>query len=294
MTQAICRSALYMPANNARAMQKAVTLPADAIIIDLEDSVAPNAKVEARMAAVEALTANDYRHRLKVLRVNALDTPWFSDDMQAASKAKPDAVLLPKVETASMVIEAQEMLDKLATSSSSCSIKIWAMMETPKAIVNAASIAASAAQCARLDTFCIGNNDLARAANMKITSDRTLLIPWLMQLVAVAKTFNLNILDGVYNDFADLDGFALECVQGAAMGMDGKTLIHPKQIESANAAFAPSATDIKDAQLIVDTFAMDENSKAGVVQINGRMIERLHLEMAQHTLDIARRINELH
>lgn len=287
MTQAICRTALYMPANNARAMHKATTLPADAIVIDLEDSVAPSEKVQARESAVAALASQDYGHRLRVVRVNALDTPWFADDMAAVEVAQPDAVLLPKVESADMIIELQRVLDKLDASGS---IKLWAMMETPKAVVNATSIASSKQDCARLSTFCIGNNDLARAANMKVTSDRTLLMPWLLQLVLNAKAFDLNILDGVYNDFADLEGFGLECAQGAAMGMNGKTLIHPKQIDLANSAFAPSANDIAEAQLIVDTFGLVENSNAGVVQINGRMVERLHLDMAQNTLIVAKQI----
>lgn len=279
-----------MPANNARAMQKATTLPADAIIVDLEDSVAPSAKAQAREAAVEALSDQDYGYRLRVLRVNAPDTQWFADDVSAVARVQPDALLIPKVESADMIIEVQQNLDKLDNSGA---IKLWAMLETPRAVVNAASIAASKESCSRLDTFCIGNNDLASAANMKITSDRTLLIPWLLQLVVAAKAFDLNILDGVYNDFADLEGFGLECAEGAAMGMNGKTLIHPKQIDLANAAFAPSEADVAEAQLIVDTFELKENSDAGVVQINGRMVERLHLEMARRTLDIVNRVRAL-
>jgi len=276
-----------MPANNVRAMQKATTLSADAIIVDLEDSVAPNAKEQARDAAVKAISANDYGYRLRVLRVNALDTTWFELDMAAVGDAKPDAVLLPKVESVSTIKDAQARLDKLDSTGS---IMLWAMMETPKAVIQAASIAALKSECPRLTTFCIGNNDLARAANMKVTFDRTLLLPWLMQLVVAAKAHDLTILDGVYNDFVDLQGFALECNQGAAMGMSGKTLIHPKQIELANAAFSPSDVEVIDAQLIVDTFALAENSEVGVLQINGRMVERLHLEMARRTLDVAQRI----
>ena len=273
-----------MPANNARAMEKATTLDADAIIIDLEDSVAPNLKAQARDAAVEALGAKDYGYRLRVLRVNASDTDWFEQDMAAVRDAKPDAVLLPKVDSVSVIKDAQLRLDKLDSTGS---IKLWAMMETPKAVVHAVTLAKLKSHCARLDTFCIGNNDLARAANMKITSDRTLLLPWLMQLVLAAKAYGLNILDGVYNDFNDVQGFDIECNQGAAMGMSGKTLIHPKQIELANAAFSPSDADVKDAQLIVDTFSLAHNAEVGVLQINGRMVERLHLDMAQRTLDVA-------
>lgn len=284
MTQTICRTALFMPANNTRAMQKACSLDADAIVMDLEDSVHPGDKQQARDAAVQALQNNDYGHRRRVLRVNAIDTEWFDKDMATLESAKPDAVLIPKVESVSTIAEAQTRLDKLDPTGL---VKLWIMVETPKAILDAAAIAASKEQCARLETFCIGNNDLARTTGMKITSDRTYLIPWLLQLVVAAKAYDLQILDGVYNDFADLQGFCAECDQGAAMGMNGKTLIHPKQIEIANAAYSPSAEDIADAQLIVDTYALAENADAGILQINGRMVERLHLDMARQTLQLA-------
>jgi len=289
MTRPICRTALYMPANNERAMNKAPSLSADAIIVDLEDSVAPEAKPLARQAALSALAENNYGYRLRVLRVNGLDTEWLDEDLKVVAHAKPDAVLIPKIESADMIVEIQRRLDAIDSSGA---IKIWAMMETPKAIVYAHEIGGTKNTCSRLTTFCIGNNDLARAANMKVTSDRSLLMPWLLQLVVVAKAFDLNILDGVYNDFSDLAGFAIECSQGAAMGMSGKTLIHPKQIEPANKAYSPSAQDISEAQSIVDAFARDEHSDAGVIQIDGRMVERLHLDMAQHTLNIAKRIKE--
>ncbi len=279
-----------MPASNARAMEKAMTLAADAIIVDLEDSVAPDSKKAARQAALQALRDNDYGYRKRVLRVNGPDTDWFLDDIAVAGEARPDAILVPKVESASMIEHVQQQLDKLDPNSG---VQIWAMMETPKAVVNATEIAACSEQCTRLSTFCIGNNDLAREADMKVTSDRTLLMPWLLQLLLIAKAFKLSILDGVYNDFADLQGFAAECTQGAAMGMTGKTLIHPKQIDIANAAFAPSEEEVANAQRIVDTFALAENLNAGVVQINGRMIERLHLDMARNTLDVANRIKNI-
>lgn len=285
MTDIISRSALYMPADNARALEKATTLAADAIIIDLEDAVAPDAKEAARQGALDALVNRDYGNRLRVLRVNGIDTPWYEDDMAIVGEAKPDALLLPKVESADMVGLLQQQLDRIEKAGN---IKIWVMMETPKAILNAATIAGASNICGRLDTLCVGTNDLVRASNMKIGVDRTLLMPWLMQLVAAAKANGLNIIDGVCNDFSDLNGLKLECIQGAAMGMDGKTLIHPKQIELANEAFSPSAEEIRDAQLIMDTFAKQPD--AGVIKINGRMVERLHLDMANRTLDIAKRI----
>lgn len=286
MNDIISRSALYMPANNARALEKATALATDAIIIDLEDAVAPDAKEAARKGALDALVNHNYGDRIRVLRVNGVDTQWYEEDMSILTKVKPDALLLPKVESADMVRLLQQQLDNIDPNGN---IKIWVMMETPKAILQAEAIAASSANCARFNTLCIGTNDLVRASNMKITVDRTLLMPWLMQLVAAAKAYNLNVIDGVYNDFSDLDGLQLECEQGAAMGMDGKTLIHPKQIALANAAFSPSEEDISDAQQIVNTFV--EQPNAGVIKINGRMVERLHLDMAKRTLDIAKRIS---
>jgi len=287
MTKAICRSALYMPASNDRALQKGPSLLADAIIIDLEDSVAPDAKAHAREQAVAALSNYDYGYRLRVLRLNGLDTEWFSEDVAMLGAVKPDAVLLPKVESADAIAQVHRSID---AADAAGNIALWAMLETPKAVVNAVSIAQASSTCKRLQTFCVGNNDLAREAGMKVTSDRTLLMPWLMSLVLAAKSQALNILDGVYNDFADVDGCARECEQGAAMGMDGKTLIHPAQIPLANNAYGPGEEEIKNAQNIVKAFSKKENVGKGVLQIDGRMVERLHLDMAQQTLALAQRI----
>ncbi len=273
-----------MPASNTRALAKGPSLNADAIVIDLEDSVAPNAKAQARINALAALGQN-YGHRLRVLRVNDVDSDFFADDIALLKQAQPDAVLLPKVESAQTIIEVDRIL-----SAFNDSVKLWAMLETTKAVVNANSIAQSTEQCPRFTTVCIGNNDLAREAGMQVGSDRNLLIPWLMQLLLAAKAYGLDILDGVYNNFKDIEGFHLECEQGAAMGMSGKTLIHPSQIDGANKAYSPSAADIAQAQQIVDAFALPEHAGLGVLQINGRMVERLHLDMALHTLDIAERI----
>lgn len=285
----ICRTALYMPAVNKRALAKGPSLAADAIIIDLEDSVAPDAKSEARENATAALSNNDFGHRTRVLRVNDVDSRWFNDDMAILKKIRPDAVLVPKVETAQAIGKVQSLLDALDSTGE---VKIWIMLETMKAVTHAGDIAASSGSCSRLQTICVGNNDLARDAGMRVTSDRSLLMPWLMTLLAAAKAYRLNILDGVYNDFKDLNGFADECEQGAAMGMSGKTLIHPGQIEIANQAYSPTERDIAEATLIVSAFAKAENAEAGVVQIEGRMVERLHLEMANQTLAVAKRLEE--
>jgi len=279
-----------MPASNTRALAKGPKLGADAIVIDLEDSVAAGEKPQARLNALEALSRYDYGHRWRVLRLNAVDSQWFDADMALLQQVKPDAILLPKIESAQPIQRTQALLDNIDQAGQ---VKIWAMLETPKAVVNAASIAQSCEQCQRFDTVCIGNNDMAREAGMRVTSDRSLLIPWLMSLLAAAKAYGLTLLDGVYNDFADLDGFTAECAQGASMGMDGKTLIHPSQIDIANQAYSPTADDVKQAQQVVDAFANAVDPQVGVLQIDGRMVERLHLDMAHRTLAIAAHIKGL-
>lgn len=276
-----------MPASNTRALSKGPNLNADAIILDLEDSVAVDAKNQARENAVEALNKNDYGHRLRVLRVNDISTQWYKDDMALLQRIKPDAVLLPKVDNIDAIANAQSQCD---TYDSAGEIKIWVMVESPKAVLEAGALAKSCERFNRFDTMLIGNNDLARDAGMKLETSRTTLIPWIMQLLAAAKAYNLNILDGVYNDFADLDGFKLECVQGASMGMNGKALIHPSQIDSANFAYAPDQSEIDQAKRIVEAFSSEASKTLGVLQIDGRMVERLHLSMAMQTLAVADRI----
>lgn len=272
-----CRSALFMPASNQRVLLKGVSLPADAIIIDLEDSVAPDSKALARQQATQALREQDYGYRIKALRINAADSPWYNDDIAAAAVACPDAIVLPKADTAQDVLALSAAMDRFPALAST---RIWAMIESPIAVLNARDIAALGAQCPRLSALLIGNNDMAKESNMPVSSSRTHLMPWLMHLVAVAHAYKLTLLDGVFNDFADERGFRQECKQGVAMGMHGKLLIHPSQLSVANEEFAPSAEAVARAQLIVSTFALPENSDAGVVQIDGQMVERLHLDMA--------------
>ncbi|MFT5893574.1 MAG: citrate lyase subunit beta/citryl-CoA lyase [bacterium] len=281
-----CRSALYMPASNQRVLQKGPSLPADAIILDLEDSVGPEQKTRARSQAIAAISENDYGYRIRALRINASDTRWHNDDILAAVDARPDVIVLPKVETARDVLQIRERLSRLAGLES---VEIWAMMESPRAILNAQEIA-NCSDCG-LSALLIGNNDMARASNMSVTSDRTYLVPWLMQLVAVAHANSLALFDGVYNNFTDVSGFQRECEQGVAMGMTGKTLIHPLQVPIANEVFSPAKTDILEAQAVVDAFAQPENAGAGVLQINGRMIERLHLAMATQLLARVERLS---
>ena len=281
-----CRSALYMPASNQRALQKGPTLPADAIILDLEDSVGPDQKTLAREQAIAAISADNYGYRIRALRINSADTQWHKDDILAAVKARPEVIVLPKVESANDVIRVRELLSQHAGMNNT---EIWAMMESPLAILNAQDIASCSSH--GLTALLIGNNDMARASNMPVTSDRTYLVPWLMQLVAVAHANSLALLDGVYNDFADIAGFRSECEQGVSMGMTGKTLIHPSQVPSTNEIYSPTDAEISKAKIIVEAFAQPENAAAGVLQINGRMIERLHLAMAEQLLARVRRLS---
>lgn len=281
-----CRSVLYMPANNQRAMAKGPTLSADAIIVDLEDSVGPEEKAAARAQAINAFRNFDYAHRLKALRVNAADTVWHRDDVAAVVEAQPQVLVIPKVESAADVIAVSDLLQALPNAEH---VKIWAMIESPMAILNANSIATDSGN--RLSALLIGNNDLARSANMQVSADRTYLLPWLMQLVAVAHAHSLALFDGVYNNFSDVEGFTRECEEGSAMGMHGKTLIHPSQIEIANKVYSPSQEDIKHAMAVVDAFSKEENQGVGVLKINGQMVERLHLQMAERLLAKNARLN---
>lgn len=283
------RSALYMPALQPRVLAKGPQLPADAIILDLEDAVAPDVKSIARDAAVKALNELDYGYRKRALRINASSTEWFADDVAAAMNARPDALVLPKVESAADIHSLNELMGRQAGAEN---MAIWAMVESPRAVLNAQAIAKCVEDCPRLSLWIVGSNDLAREANMPISADRSLLIPWLMGFVAAAKSYGLGILDGVCNDFADEARLTEECLQGVAMGMDGKTLIHPAQIAIANEVFAPSADAIEKAQLIVTTFAEPQNESAGVVKIEGRMVERLHLDMARQLLARASRFTD--
>ena len=282
-----CRSALYMPAVKPRVLAKGPLSAADAIILDLEDAVAPDAKAAARAEALKALTELDYGYRIRALRINGSGTVWHADDIAAAIKARPDVLVLPKVESPADIQAVHQLLDEDAGTAN---MAIWAMVESPLAVLNAHAIAKCVQDCPRLSLLVVGSNDLAREAGMPISADRTLLLPWLMTFVAAAKAYGLSILDGVCNDFSDEARLRRECEQGAAMGMDGKTLIHPAQIAMANEVFAPSPELIADARSIVAAFAEPANASAGVVKINGRMVERLHLDMATQLLERAERL----
>ena len=284
------RSALSVPAINRRALLKSADLGADILIFDLEDSVAPEKKSEARdtlrqhFEASRTLSVGQHAP-LKVVRINAFDTPWFEADMQAVLACQPDAVLLPKVEGTRAIFE---VADRLGEEDAPPALRIWAMIETPKAVLNAALIAEAAhTPDARLETFVIGLNDLRKATGVLPQAGRQHLLPWMMQILLAARAYGLTVLDSVSNDFRDLDAFAAECAQGRAMGFDGKMLIHPAQIEPANRLFAPSPEALGEARAIVAAFADPAAAGLGVVSIDGRMVERLHLEEATRLIAFA-------
>jgi citrate lyase subunit beta/citryl-CoA lyase len=278
------RSVLYMPGSNARALEKARELPCDAVIFDLEDAVAPDAKAKARELIVAALQKGGFGRREVLVRINGLDTGWWQDDLAVAA-AGPDAVLVPKVSTPEQL---REVAKHLVGVKAETRVRLWAMMETPLAMLNARDIAAAALDPeTRLSGFVMGTNDLAKDTRARILPGRAPMLPWLMNCVAAARAYGLDILDGVYNDIADAEGFAAECVQARDLGFDGKTLIHPQQIAPCNAAFSPSEDEVTWSRKIIAAFDLPENKGKGVIQVDGRMVEILHAEMARRTVAIA-------
>jgi citrate lyase subunit beta/citryl-CoA lyase len=274
-----------MPGANVRALEKAKTLPCDAVILDLEDAVAPDAKATARQQVMTAVTAGGFGTREVIVRINGLDTAWWLDDLGAATKAHPDGILVPKV---SKPAHLQTIAERLIDIAADHKIRVWAMIETPLAIINVAEIATMARDVeTRLAGFVMGTNDLAKESRAKLVHGRAPMVPWLAAAVLAAHAYGIDILDGVYNDIADEEGFRRECGQGRDMGFDGKTLIHPNQIAPCNAAFSPSEADIAQARKIIAAFELPENQGKGVVQIEGRMVERMHADMARRTVAIA-------
>ena len=278
------RSVLYMPGSNARAMEKARELPVDGVILDLEDAVAPDAKATARALIVETLKKGGFGSREVLVRINGLDTAWWQDDLAVAA-AGPDAVLVPKISTPDQL---RELARHLVGVRAEANIRIWAMMETPLAMLNARDIAAAALDPAtRLAGFVMGTNDLAKDTRARLVPGRAPMLPWLMNCVAAARAYGLDILDGVYNELGNAEGFAAECRQGRDLGFDGKTLIHPRQIAPCNDAFSPPAEEVAWARKIIAAFEQPENTGKGVIQVEGRMVERLHADMARRTVAIA-------
>jgi citrate lyase subunit beta / citryl-CoA lyase len=278
------RSVLYMPGSNARALEKAGGLKADSFILDLEDGVAPDAKQAARAQVCEAVKAG-FGAREVVVRINALDTPWGAADLDAVAAAGPDAVLVPKV-SAPSELAAVEM--RLAGHASP--VAVWAMVETPRAILDIAAIAGAGG---RLACLVMGTNDLIKDMRGVHTQERLNLAAALSLSVIAARANGLSIIDGVYNDIADTEGFARACAQSRSFGFDGKTLIHPSQIAPCNAAFAPTAEDVEAARKIIAAFELPENKDKGAIKLDGRMVERLHADAARQTVALADAISVL-
>ncbi len=282
------RSALYMPGSNARALEKAKTLAADAVILDLEDAVAPDQKATARAQVCGAVAAGGFEHRQVVIRVNALETPWGVEDVAAAAAAKPDAILLPKPSGAD---DIQRAADAMRRAGAPAATKLWAMVETPLAILNIRELAGAARHAGSpLTCLVLGTNDLVKETRAELDGARTAALYWLSASVTAARAHGLTVLDGVYNNFKDLAGLELEARQGRMLGFDGKTLIHPDQIAAANAVFAPAADEVTWARKIIAAFDLAENKGRGVITLEGRMVELLHAEMARRTVAVANAI----
>lgn len=280
------RSALFMPASNPRALAKARSLPADIIVLDLEDAVAPELKDEARKAAVATVYAGGFGHREVAIRVNGLDTPWGAEDLAAIADSGADAILVPKVSGPADVLAWNEAL-----STAPAELQLWAMIESCASVLRLDAIGALAAST-RLSLWMVGTNDLAREMRARPTPDRAVFQPLLTFAVAAARAHGLGILDAVCNDFRDLERFRAECEQGLMLGFDGKSLIHPDQIGPCNAVFTPSAEELDAAQKILDAFAAPEASGKGAIRVDGRMVELLHLEEAKRLIALARKIGE--
>ncbi len=270
------RSALYMPASSARAIAKARTLDCDVVILDLEDAVAPDEKTAARDRVVEAVREGGFGSRELVVRVNGLGTPWYADDVAAVREIGVGAVLVPKV---SYPVDLETVRASLGEDGP----PIWAMIETCAAILSLPTLS-QAASATRLTALIAGTNDLAKEMRCRLGPDRTPLMPALTATVMAARAAGIVALDGVCNALDDAPRFAVECAQGAMLGFDGKTLIHPSQIEAANAGFAPSEEELARARLIVATFAKPENADKGAIRLDGQMVERLHLAEAEAML----------
>ncbi len=279
------RSLLFMPGSNARALEKARNLHADVLILDLEDSVAPEAKALARDQIAQAIAAKGFGKREVWIRTNSLDAPWFADDVAMAGKARPDGILVPKVST---VEDLKAIGDRLAAINADASIKVWAMIETARAVLDADKLAAASRDPkTRLAGFVFGPNDIARETRIRMQPGRAAMIPMITHCILATRAHGLEILDGPYSDFSNVDGFGQECTQARDLGFDGKTLIHPGQIEACNAIFTPPAEEVTEARKIIAAFERPENASKGAIQLDGRMVERLHADMAKRTIAIA-------
>lgn len=281
------RSALYLPGNNARALEKGQTLPADVLILDLEDAVGPDAKVDSRLKVCEAVAAGRYRPREVVVRINGFGTDWHDDDLAAVAKSAADGVLVPKVETGQQV---QELVATLGRLGAPKSLQLWVMVETPRAFLRTEEIASASD---RLGVLVVGTNDLVNELHGLHVAGRAPVVPALALAVLGARAAGKVVLDGVFNAIKDEAGFKAEARQGREMGFDGKTLIHPSQVAPANEVFGPSEKELADARKIVSAYERAQAAGESVITVDGRMIESLHVRDAQRILALADRISEL-
>jgi citrate lyase subunit beta/citryl-CoA lyase len=286
----IFRSALYLPCSNSRAIEKSRTIDTDCIIFDLEDAVGIDEKVPARRALCAGFASGGFGSSTTAVRVNEIGSNDYQLDLETVAQCQPDLVLLPKVSS----VEAVETFASDARAAGlNTTLRSWFMIETSAGLMELSSIAkAGIAIDHRLQCLVIGTNDIARETGVSMASDRRYLVPWLMQTVLVARRYELSVLDGVWNQFADIDGFTRETQQAADMGFDGKTLIHPSQVPIANEVFAPSAEQLQRATRIVEAFEREDNRQRNVINLDGEMVERLHLEQAQSLLQIGQRLQQ--
>src|SRR5579872_339590 len=279
------RSLLFMPGSNARALEKARILPADGIILDLEDSVAPEAKGLARDKIAQAIAAGGFGQREVWVRINALDTSFWRDDVKMAAKAKPDGILVPKV---SSVSDLSTIAAALREANAAPSIRLWTMIETARAVLHAEELAAAAREIEpRFSGFVFGPNDISRETRIRMQPGRAIMLPMITHCILATRAHGLEIFDGPYSDFSNVDGFGQECTQARDLGFDGKTLIHPGQIEACNAIFTPPAEEVAQARKVIAAFDLPENASRGAISLDGQMVERLHADMARRTIAIA-------
>jgi citrate lyase subunit beta / citryl-CoA lyase len=274
-----------MPGSNARALEKGRNLAADGLILDLEDSVAPDAKALARDQIAAAITAGGFGKREILIRTNALDSAWWMDDVMMAARARPDGILVPKV---SSVEDLSTIGRCLLDANADPSIRVWTMIETARAVLHAEELAAASRDIdTRLVGFVFGPNDISRETRIRMQPGRAEMLPLITHCILAARAYGLEILDGPYSDFSNFNGFGQECAQARDLGFDGKTLIHPGQIEACNAIFTPPAEEVAQARKIIAAFALPENASRGAISLDGQMVERLHADMAKRTIAIA-------
>jgi len=279
------RSLLFMPGSNERAHDKGRNLPADGLILDLEDSVAPEAKALARDQIARSIATGGFGRREILIRSNGLDTPWWADDLAMAGQARPDGILVPKVSSAA---DLKVIADTLSDLGADPAIRVWAMIETARAVLHAEELAAASRDGnLRLAGFVFGPNDISRETRIRMLPGRAAMIPMITHCILAARAHGLEILDGPYSDFGNVNGFAAECAQARDLGFDGKTLIHPGQIDACNAIFTPPPEEVARARAIIAAFERPENATRGAIQIDGQMVERLHADMARRTIAIA-------